>query len=561
MNSFRPLLSSIALAALAATGCGPDGNGNGTPECEANLLVGDLVITEVMGNPAGEDEGKEWFEFYNATSGTIDVVGLQLFSAKEDGSSERVHSMTEAILDPGDYFVVGGVLNEFKPGYMDYGYASDLGSLNNTAGKLGLRCGTTLVDEVIYGTMDSGQAQGLDGNSTPDHTANDNLQNWCESSNEFETDQFGTPGMANDACAGVQPTTCLDGGTERAVVAPEVNDLVITEVFANAAGADDGKEWFEVLVLEDVDINGLNYGTTVGDPKGAVSDANCVRVTNGTYLIFAGNADMTMNGGLPRVDGTFTGNLGNSNGNLFVGVGATVLDQVTWTNAPDNKSRGLDPSKNNPTDNDDTNFWCTPGSANTYGTDGAEGTPGAMNPDCDIPPPAGMCFDGGTPRNVVKPTAAQITITEIMPDPQNSNDSTGEYFEIRVDADVDLNGLQIGRTFPTVDVTFNPSACARVTSGTYVVFARSDVSADNGMIPMVTGTFGFGLVNGGGSIFVGMDDAMLDSATWTTADTGNSFALNETTMAWCTTNDTEVFGAGDHGTPNGINTVANLNCP
>ena len=50
-------LSITFASALLLVACGPGGDGpiDGELKCESGLLTGDLVITEVMANPDGDD--------------------------------------------------------------------------------------------------------------------------------------------------------------------------------------------------------------------------------------------------------------------------------------------------------------------------------------------------------------------------------------------------------------------------------------------------------------------------------------------------------------------------
>ena len=70
-TKLSPLGLVPLLAALLPLGCPND---DVTPDDEAgpSLLPGDLVITEVMANPDGVDDGKEWFEIHNASGAAID---------------------------------------------------------------------------------------------------------------------------------------------------------------------------------------------------------------------------------------------------------------------------------------------------------------------------------------------------------------------------------------------------------------------------------------------------------------------------------------------------------
>src|SRR5262249_48321827 len=135
----------------------------------------------------------------------------------------------------------------------------------------------------------------------------------------------GTPGAPNDARpAVVPPGKCMDGAQLRDAVAPKAGDLVISELLADATGSDTGKEWFEVYVANDVDLNGVEMGTNSPTVLSTVSQAACLHASAGSYVVFSHNDGTTPNGGLPRVDATFDFSLVNGGGGLFVGHGGAV---------------------------------------------------------------------------------------------------------------------------------------------------------------------------------------------------------------------------------------------
>lgn len=142
------------------------------------------------------------------------------------------------------------------------------------------------------------------------------------------------------------------------------------------------------------------------------------------------------------------------------------------------------------------------------------------NPDAGVPdagpmPGPNECIDGTTMmiRALDRPVVGDLVFTEVMPDPHGNagtgaatvDDTVGEYFEVLVKRDVDLNGVAFGSeawtppAAPTAanGITLGGAACRRVTAGTYLVFARSNQASANGGITTVYETFGFGLTNSG----------------------------------------------------------------
>ncbi len=550
-----PLRLLLAATCLSLVACGPDGGDDDGTDCVGEFLPGDLVITEVFANPSGDDSGREWFEVYNATGQPADLTGLVLVASKDDMSGEDSHTMTEIVVAADDYVVLGGVLQEFAPPHVDYGFANDLGSLRNTEGRLALQCGSREVDAMIYETSPDGASYSFDGGQAPNHTANDNLMNWCDATVEYETGSLGSPGAANETCPGLA-TTCNDGGTDREIVKPVAGDLVITEFLANATGADTDKEWFEVYVVNDVDLNNLQMGRTVGSVDTTLDDANCLRVTSGTRLVFAQSSDMGVNGGLPQADYLFDFTLGNSTGSLFIGIDNMVLDDISWTNAPEG-SRNLDPDSRNPSDNDGETNWCD--TIATYG-DGDNGTPGLANEQCPIVVPPGMCNDGGTLRALVPPIPADVMITEFLSDPgMTGGDADREWFEVRFAADADINGLQMGKVFnPSLTVldTVPQGDCIRVTAGTYAIFAHTTTAAVNGNLPFVTALFDFALNQDNSGIFVAINDTLLDGYEYGTTQDGVALS-KDNGGTWCDAVTQWFMMMGDFGTPG----MANPDCP
>ncbi len=565
MKRVTSLAFVILAAALAA--CGPETSGDDDGAACTGLVAGELVISEIMANPDGEDNGKEWFEIYNAGSAARELAGLTLVASRADGSSEKTHVMATLALPAGGYVVVGGVLPDVKPAYVSYGYGSALGSLLNTSGKLALRCGAVLVDDAVYDEMTDGKARGFSGAITPDYLANDDLERWCDGTEEFIPGSFGTPGGQNESCGSVMPPgMCDEGGTLRPTVTPVAGDLVISEIMQSPDGTDGTAEWFEVHVARDVDLNGLEIGKVLGDPDLTLAPPSCARVTTGSYLVFGRSIDAVANAGLPAVDFLYSTGLSTS-GSLVLAMGGVLVDQIVWASAFTSASSSLDPDSLDELANDDPNAFCK--AVGAYGTLTNKGTPGAANPQCPLVVPAGMCDDGGVVRAIVSPLVGQLVISEFLADtlgPAAENPDK-EWFEVVARADFDLNGLELGKTPPAVSQTLASPSCLEVTSGTLLLFAGSDDPLLNGGLPVVSFVKTFGITNSASGLYVGIAATVIDAVTWSTTTAGASTQLdpdvidaagNDVAANLCVTPAASTYGAeGYVGTPGAVN----VQCP
>src|SRR5215207_4863790 len=281
----------VGLAAICTVlvGCGPSDNEGG---CKDSLVAGDLVITEVFadyaaaGGGTGTDEGKEWFEIYNASDRPIDLEGVTIVHGRVAGgtTAPKSHLMDAITIAPGAYLTLGNSTKDLLPAYVDYGYSNTLGDFfNSDGGKLDLKCGDKLVDSANYEGVKSGRSREFTAAQAPDYTLNDDQANWCEAADtEFEPNNFGTPGQEND-CRPSVVGQCADGSGTRPTVPPMAGQLVITEVMPSpGAVSDTVGEWFEAKALGDFDLNGLGLDRA-GDTANAkiIDSPDCIHVTNG----------------------------------------------------------------------------------------------------------------------------------------------------------------------------------------------------------------------------------------------------------------------------------------
>lgn len=538
----RLAVSTMLLATAAAACGGPEDD-----EGACGLVAGDLVITEVFADykaangGTGADEGKEWFEIFNATERPLDLEGLSIVHGRPDDSKQKSHVLGKLTVAPGQYLTLGNATPDLVPAYIDYGYGTALGDMFNTdGGKLELKCGDALIDGAVYDTVVSGRSRQLSAAQPPDYTLNDEGGAWCEAAeSEFEPGNFGTPGQGND-CSAVAGGQCNDGGTQRDPVPPQPGELVITEIMPGPNVADDAKgEWFEAMATGSFDLNGIGLDRLGGPMMAAdiVSSADCLHVEPGDYVVFARNALPEENGGLPsaRVKGTFKFSMvagsAASLGDIAISYGTTVIDAVSWSASRSGKALQLDPDLLDPTANDTESNFCDATDPYNSGAAGPPpvaadlGTPGAANTQCASAPTEGTCDDNGVVRAIVKPAAGAVVISELLADPDGT-DTSKEWFEIvnASDRSFDLNGLGLARTGGTANV-ITSTLCKPVAPGAYALFARSNNPANNAMLPAVDATFSFSLLQTNGTIEVRDGDGVLDLLTYPASTSGVSNQL------------------------------------
>ncbi|MET0401867.1 MAG: lamin tail domain-containing protein [Cystobacter sp.] len=357
----------------------------GVPACEG-WRPGDLVITEVLPDPEGTDTGQEWLEVYNPGRASVELRGLMLYSAREDGSQERAY-LFEASVAVGarDYVVLGDVRSETLPAHVDHSYGDALRALGNTGGRVGLRCGEVVVDEVLYSkTGRAGVSRSYGGQRVPDAFDNDEPGRWCDTPMSPDGGVRASPGAANAACpdastpdGGVFAGTCLSPstGSWRSVVRPLPGDLLLTEVMADPRAVPDARgEWVEVFARRDVDLNGVVLANEGGGRNVLDAPPRCLEMRAGTHAVLAHESAPSLNGGLPEVLATFGFAVGNTEGLhlLRLSSDGAPLAEVSWTEAAlPGVSRQWDGARD-----------CAAPGGTLYGPAGERGSPGRENPPC-----------------------------------------------------------------------------------------------------------------------------------------------------------------------------------
>lgn len=237
---------------------------------------GDIIITEVMQNPnAVGDTSGEYFELYNTTGATIDLLNWVI---KDDVTASETHTIGSSVVVPSGGYVVLGVNADTGTNggvTVDYVYTTlNLG--NSTDGIIVESPTAVMIDQVIW---DNGATfpdpNGASMNLNPANlnaTDNDTGANWCESTSAIGGGDLGTPGSANDACGatcalvlGAHTATCdavtvgvdtytvdlsfIGGGTSTYVI----------NTTSGTIGGDDPS----LVASGTIQITGVNEGTDI----------------------------------------------------------------------------------------------------------------------------------------------------------------------------------------------------------------------------------------------------------------------------------------------------------
>lgn len=192
-----------------------DCDGTADPYLLSDMGTGDLVITEIMINPAAvADSQGEYIEVFNNSGGEVDFEGL--YFTNDSNRAAEVTSgvvVTSSVVADGDYFLIGpssdsGTNGGYSPdATYTWGSGASAFSVGNAGEIIGMYTDsgeTVLLDEVdftdsSYFGSPVGPSMSLD-DTYLDADANDHGGHWCESSTALSGGDDGTPGAANDSC-------------------------------------------------------------------------------------------------------------------------------------------------------------------------------------------------------------------------------------------------------------------------------------------------------------------------------------------------------------------------
>jgi len=507
------------------TDCSLDGGTCQEGECVDGLPWperGQVIFTEIMYDtqPPLTESNAEWFELTNVSETSVTLNGCVVGDPTTQTEIEGI------LLDPGyvALFVRSDVEADNGGLVPDHTFGA---SLSNGGDTLGLGCGESVIDAVVYDDgPDFPDARAASISLDPaayDTESNANGENWCLGQDlyfgEGDTAHFGTPGIENPECPVFEVDWCrlqfpLD---EEIQVAADM--VVYGRMFEDGlTNLTEGVDAAELLLAQ------AGYGPQASDPDGnaawtwvaGAGNAGFVDASNDEYLAtlnipVAGTYDFAFRFSLDlgdswvycdrRVDDASDG---SNDGYQVANAGHVSVDGGPC--AEDPCAVAPDPV-------------CDDGGA-ILTTSAAPGTCRAVEglAECtyetvetDCTGNGGSCVDGACEGGVSQPAAGEVIITEIMYDTQEDLlESDAEWFEVfnRSESAVSLHGCFVGDSGSLTAVEG-----VNLQPGTYAVFAASLDEQANGGVG-ADHIFEFSLTNGGDTVQVICDAGVIDAVAY-----------------------------------------------
>jgi hypothetical protein len=534
----------------------------GNPACGPYPQAGDLVITEIMQDPAAVgDSFGEWFEVYNASAETFD---LRYLKVTDDGDNSFVVSDSLTVAPDerlvfgrkGDFDTNGGVA-------VDYVYNNFL--LSNADDEIRLVLNDVEVDYVAYdgGPLypdPTGASMQLDPAST-DGESNDVGSNWCTSKTpvaDVEGADMGTPGTANLPCHEVD---CEDQLDDDADGATDCGDADCADL--EGCGDDDNDSiynrdekcpgWDDAVDEDNDDIPDgceIDWAGKAIPVSGADWD---IAVPHHVELEVQMSGVTELDGAAEGITGTMRYLVAGKEvwlevAMVYVGEGTDGIDYYRGTIPALSVVPGL-PVK--------TEFVLSYQTSNgiSYGYNNDTIT------DLNVVPVPFTYYATG---NAPAPGAGELVITEILKNPEHVPDAAGEWFEVYVAADhvVDLKGIEMADNDSN---SHNVMVSVYGEPGAYLVLGANGIYGQNGEVSLNYTYEDFALGNDDDEVLLYNGAVLIDGVAYDAGATfpnkaGAALSLtgdvlttdgNDDGANWCDASDP--FGIGDLGTPGGPN--------
>lgn len=172
----------------------------GTPSLSNAASVSDLLISEIMANPAAvTDANGEWFELFNPTSDSINLSGISLSDA--GSNSHLISNSNDLWVNSGSYFVMARNGTSLNNGGFTADYVYSNFTLGNSSDQIIFSEGT---NELLRFDYSSGFV--ANGSSMKLLSESMLAGNYAASTSAYGDGDFGTPGTEGTYAFSVAPS-------------------------------------------------------------------------------------------------------------------------------------------------------------------------------------------------------------------------------------------------------------------------------------------------------------------------------------------------------------------
>ena len=265
------------------------------------LAPGLLLLSEVLYDPSGADGGKEWIELINVSTGPIDLSDVSIGSGGNDYTGSVIQ--LSGVVAAGETFVVGGPESDndngnptydqvfqFSPGIQNSGSTADGVALFNVRATQ-ITSAVVPIDAVVYGTTNSNNLIDETGVANPPEVGDASSGASIERTTLAGDWQIqGLPTPNNSPLVGEPP---MLGDPE---------DIILTEVFYDRSGSDNGFEWIEIHNTGEFPVNlaAMSIGAGGGDYTNSTAPLGGTIPAGATWVIGGPSTDAT--NGMPTYD-------------------------------------------------------------------------------------------------------------------------------------------------------------------------------------------------------------------------------------------------------------------
>ncbi|MEM9293764.1 MAG: lamin tail domain-containing protein [Acidobacteriota bacterium] len=307
--------------------------GTGSDGSYFRVPAGVVLLTEVLYDADGSDNGFEWVELHNAGTVPVDLSTMSLGAGGSNYTTSQWQ--LEGSLAAGAVVVVGGPNSDATNGnpVIDYeaNFSPDLQNSGSTADGVALfnlrvsrvDATTVPVDAVIYGTNNS--------NNLIDETGSANAPEVGDASGGESIERTDVAGNWQIQAT---PSPGSFAGSSGPGPGPGTPNLVLSEVFYDASGGDNGLEWIEIhnAGTSSVDLSGWSLGAGGSDYTYSTTQLSGT-IAAGAVFVVGGPTSHSSNGS-PSFDLTlnFSPDLQNS-GSTADGVALFDVPAVSITSS------------------------------------------------------------------------------------------------------------------------------------------------------------------------------------------------------------------------------------